>query len=90
MWKAASFRGRRGAVMAAVASLLAVVAGATEPAVHSATTGLVAAYSFDQSGSTVTDLSGNGNNGSVSNATWTSVSGSMWLPPMTARACSCG
>jgi hypothetical protein len=32
---------------------------------------LVAAYSFDEgSGSTVTDLSGKGNNGTISNATW--------------------
>ncbi len=35
-------------------------------------TGLVAAYSFDENtGTTVTDLSGNGNNGTISNATWT-------------------
>jgi methionine-rich copper-binding protein CopC len=34
-------------------------------------TGLVAAYSFDEgTGSTVNDLSGNGNNGTVSNTTW--------------------
>ncbi len=37
------------------------------------TTGLVAAYNFDAgSGTTVTDLSGNGNTGTISNATWTS------------------
>ena len=40
----------------------------------SATPGLVAAYSFDEgSGTTVTDKSGNGNNGTISNATWTST-----------------
>jgi chitodextrinase len=33
--------------------------------------GLVAAYSLDQSGSTVADASGNGNAGTVSGATWT-------------------
>lgn len=35
------------------------------------TTGLVAAYAFNEgSGTTVTDASGNGNNGTISNATW--------------------
>ena len=38
-----------------------------------APTGLVAAYGFDEgSGTTVTDSSGNGNNGTISNATWVS------------------
>jgi hypothetical protein len=37
-----------------------------------ATGGLVAAYSFDEgSGTVVNDTSGQGNNGTVSNATWT-------------------
>ena len=36
--------------------------------------GLVAAYSFDEgSGTTVSDSSGNGNNGTVTNTTWTST-----------------
>ena len=36
--------------------------------------GLVAAYSFDGgTGTTVNDLSGNGNPGTVSNTTWTSA-----------------
>ena len=36
-----------------------------------APSGLVAAYAFDEgSGSTVTDASGNGNNGTITNATW--------------------
>ncbi|MGH9573097.1 MAG: LamG-like jellyroll fold domain-containing protein [Candidatus Acidiferrales bacterium] len=36
--------------------------------------GLVAAYSFDEgTGNTVTDLSDNGNNGTLSNATWTNA-----------------
>ena len=39
-----------------------------------APSGLVAAYSFDQgSGSVLSDLSGNGNNGSILNATWTTA-----------------
>ena len=43
-------------------------AGATVPAAPS---GLVAAYAFDEgSGTTVTDASGNGNNGTVTNTTW--------------------
>ena len=43
-------------------------ASATTPA---ATSGLVAAYAFDEgSGATVADTSGNGNNGSITNATW--------------------
>ena len=38
---------------------------------NAAASGLVAAYSFDAgSGSTVADASGNGNNGTVANATW--------------------
>ena len=41
---------------------------ATTPAGPS---GLVAAYAFDEgSGTTVTDASGNGNNGTIANATW--------------------
>src|SRR4051812_14410379 len=37
--------------------------------------GLVAAYSFDEGGgSAITDLSGNGNHGSLGNALWTSES----------------
>jgi hypothetical protein len=40
-------------------------------------TGLVAAYNFGQgSGSVLTDFSGNGNNGTITNATWTSVNNS--------------
>ena len=36
------------------------------------TTGLVAAYGFNEgAGTTVTDISGNGNNGTISGATWT-------------------
>jgi fibronectin type 3 domain-containing protein len=47
------------------------VASATTPAAPS---GLVAAYSFDEgAGTTVTDGSGNGNNGTVSGTTWTST-----------------
>ena len=40
--------------------------------VHAAISGLVAAYSFNEgSGTTVSDSSGNGNNGTISGATWT-------------------
>ena len=45
------------------------VAGATTPAT---TPGLVAAYSFSEgTGTTVADASGNGNTGTIANATWT-------------------
>jgi chitodextrinase len=41
---------------------------------QAAISGLVAAYSFDEgSGTTVTDLSGNGNTGTLTNTTWTSA-----------------
>ena len=47
------------------------VADATTPAGPS---GLVAAYGFDEgSGTTVTDASGNGNNGTITNATWSTA-----------------
>src|SRR5690348_8701878 len=59
-----------GALCAAVVTCLAL--GHAHSAL-AATNGLVAAYSFDQSGSTVADFSGNGNTGTVSNATWTSA-----------------
>ena len=40
--------------------------------VASAATGLVAAYSFDAgTGTVLTDVSGNGNNGTINGATWT-------------------
>ncbi len=46
--------------------------GVATAATPSASSDLVAAYSFDEgSGTTVTDASGNGNNGTVSGATWT-------------------
>jgi hypothetical protein len=39
---------------------------------HAATTGLVASYSFNEgSGTTVSDSSGNSNNGTINNASWT-------------------
>lgn len=42
--------------------------------VHAASTGLVAAYAFNEgSGTIVTDSSGNGNNGTTSGATWTTA-----------------
>ena len=45
----------------------------TTPVAAQSTTGLVAAYAFDEgTGSTVTDLSGNGNTGTLANTTWSS------------------
>ena len=42
--------------------------------VNEATPGLVAAYGFNEgTGTTVTDSSGNGNNGTIANATWTTA-----------------
>jgi outer membrane protein assembly factor BamB len=56
------------------AAMAAVIVGAglaAAPASVAATTGLVAAYGFDEgSGTTVADASGNGNNGTTSNTTW--------------------
>jgi hypothetical protein len=49
------------------------VASVTTPAAPSGTPGLVAAYNFDEGAGTVLhDLSGNGNDGTVSNAAWVS------------------
>src|SRR5215469_5696565 len=74
----AGLRPNRGALIRRICVLVAsaAVIGATEfvlaPPSLSATAGLVAAYGFDEgSGTTVTDLSGNGNNGTISGATWT-------------------
>jgi fibronectin type 3 domain-containing protein len=48
-----------------------VNARATKASPRATASGLVAAYAFDEgSGSTVTDASGNGNNGTLTNATW--------------------
>ena len=53
---------------AVAATAFVLISGSATPA---ATPGLVAAFSFDEgSGSTVADLSGNGNNGTVANTTW--------------------
>ena len=55
-------------VVVLVALAFALISASTTPA---ATSGLVAAYAFDEgSGTTVADASGNGNNGTVANATW--------------------
>ena len=62
-----------GRICCAVAIVAAtgVAEFTSAPASMSATTGLVAAYGFDEgSGTTVADASGNGNNGTVTNATW--------------------
>src|SRR5690348_14270168 len=55
----------------AVAVMIGVAGLAATPPAHAATGGLVAAYGFDEgSGTTVTDASGNGNTGTIKNATW--------------------
>src|SRR5215469_5694737 len=55
---------------AVVAALIGAAELVSAPASMSATTGLVAAYGFDEgSGTTVTDASGNGNNGTITGAT---------------------
>ncbi len=57
-------------VAVAVVAMIGPPGFATAPA-SAATPGLVAAYAFDEgSGTTVTDASGNGNNGTITNATW--------------------
>jgi chitodextrinase len=58
---------------AAWLAALSILAGAAFAHAAQAATppGLVAAYSFDSSGSTVADVSGNGNTGTVSGAAWT-------------------
>src|SRR5215472_3864930 len=54
-----------------MAAAIGVPELASAPASMSATAGLVAAYGFDEgSGTTVTDASGNGNNGTIANTTW--------------------
>ena len=59
------------AITVAVVPVIGVAEVASAPASMAATAGLVAAYSFDEgSGTTVTDASGNGNNGTVANTTW--------------------
>src|SRR4051812_7924947 len=49
------------------------VSAATHASAAAPSTGLVAAYNFDAgSGSTLVDQSGNGNTGTIRNASWTS------------------
>ena len=51
--------------------MIGVAEFASAPASMAATTGLVASYAFDEgSGTTVSDASGNGNNGTITNTTW--------------------
>jgi chitodextrinase len=66
----------RGAVLGVVVLVLATVGGAHPLAqvAVAAPNGLVAAYGFEAgSGTAVADSSGNGNNGTISNATWTTA-----------------
>jgi chitodextrinase len=54
--------------LAAIAASALLLTGASRPAGP----GLIAAYSFDQgTGTVAADSSGNGNNGTITNATWT-------------------
>src|SRR4051812_40567260 len=70
---ATKFAARRYAV-AGVAVLLMLVVGPASRSSEAATTGLVAAYSFDEgSGTTVADASGAGNKGTVQNGTWSTA-----------------
>ena len=70
----ATARSRRG-VTFLLLGLISLVASVGAPtAAHGATPGLVAAYSFDAgSGSTAADASGNGNDGTINGATWTTA-----------------
>src|SRR5205814_6427116 len=58
----------------ALSTVCAVARGASDNTDFVTAVGLVAAYSFDDgSGTTVTDLSGNGNTGTITGATWSSL-----------------
>ena len=58
----------RGCACLFIVGALVLSPGST----HAASTGLVASYGFGEgSGTTVSDSSGNGNNGTVANTTWT-------------------
>src|SRR5712691_3072962 len=62
--------------LAVLVLILPVLAGAASwvGAGHAATTDLVAAYSFDEgSGTSASDASGSGNNGTVSNTAWSNA-----------------
>src|SRR3954469_13489395 len=60
------------AVLLAIGAAL-LTAGADRAGAAGPLPGLVAAYSFDQaSGAVLSDLSGNGHDGTISGATWTS------------------
>jgi chitodextrinase len=60
-------------MLCSVAVIVAAAGGATTSAAATSN-GLVAAYSFDEgSGQSVADTSGNGNNGTISGASWTSA-----------------
>ena len=55
-------------------ALAPIVLTVSSPPGHAATAGLVAAYGFNEgSGTTLTDLSGNGRSGTISGAAWTTA-----------------
>ena len=68
-------RSRRLVPLARAAGIAAVLAAfALAPSGNSATTGLVAAYAFnDGAGTTVADASGNGRTGTTANTTWSTT-----------------
>src|SRR5262249_10905385 len=58
----------------AVLAVLVLLMGATAQSSKAAASGLVAQYSFDEgSGTAVADSSGNGNNGTIQNGTWSTA-----------------
>ena len=64
-----AWRAARALLLVALLAMFVSVAPSRQAT--AATPGLVAAYGFDEgSGTSVTDASGNGNNGTISNATW--------------------
>jgi outer membrane protein assembly factor BamB len=68
--RSAARTGRIGAAVLITAGIC-VAEITSAPASMAAPGGLVAAYGFNEgSGTTVTDASGNGNNGTITNATW--------------------
>jgi outer membrane protein assembly factor BamB len=67
---------RSGLVLSLLAVAVMISAGglASAPAAMAATSGLVAAYGFNEgSGTSVADASGNGNTGTITGATWASA-----------------
>src|SRR4051794_4781818 len=72
-WRTLVQNGLRLGALVLFVLVVGTTAQLTAPG-HAATGGPVAAYSFDAgSGTSLADASGNGNNGTITNATWTSA-----------------